>query len=191
MKTRVWALVLIVALFGSLAACGDDGDAGSDGAGSDVGTSGDGADDGDGDGGDAPADGSIDDPAPAGTATASVDGQDLTFDTVLASGCSIADDAIAFAFSNADGTVTIAAGLNNVGGDTWDGNIRVELPNPDGEGTLAYNTEPAQGITLAEGSVVVDGSSMTYAGPMLFQPPNDGSNPSPESVGDGTISATC
>lgn len=186
MKWRVTAMVLIVALFTSMAACGDDD---SGGASPDGGSTEGPADGGD-DGVDAPSGGSIDDPAPPGTATASVDGQDLTFDTVLASGCSIAGDAITFGFSNADGTVTIAAGLNP-NGDDWDGNIRVELPNPEGEGTLAYNTEPAEGITLPPGSVVVDGSSMTYEGPMLFQPPNDGSNPPPESVGDGTIRATC
>lgn len=88
----------------------------------------------------------------------------------------------------ADGVTTLAAGLNHADGD-WMGAMRVDIPNPDGEGVIGYSPRPVEGITLATGSVVVDGSSMSYSGPM--QPPNDGNNPPPVEVGDGTISATC
>ena len=56
---------------------------------------------------------------------------------------------------------------------------------------IAYYPTPAEGATLQAGSVAVDGTSMSYSGPMLMQPPNDGSNPPPVDAGTATISATC
>ncbi len=134
--------------------------------------------------------GAVVDPAPAGQASASVDGQDIAFDQVLAGGCTISDDAITYGFAAVDGVTTLAAGLNRMDGE-WLGSISVDVPNPDGEGLIGYYPAPAEGATLEEGSVAVEGSSMSYSGPMLMQPPNDGSNPPPVEVGDGTISASC
>ena len=44
---------------------------------------------------------------------------------------------------------------------------------------------------LDESLFTVDGSTMSYSGPMLKQPANDGSQPPPVEVGEGTIRATC
>lgn len=189
MKRLLVAMLVAVALLG---ACGDDDgeEASSSEAASDVdsGSAGDGmADDADGDNASG---GAVVGPAPAGQAMASVDGQEITFDEVLAGGCSISDEAITYGFAAADGVTTLGAGLNHMDGE-WMGSIAVDVPNPDGEGVIGYYPAPVEGASLAEGSVVVDGSSMSYSGPMLMQPPNDGTNPPPVDIGDGTISATC
>ena len=189
MKRFSIAMLVIMALLG--ACSDDDGDetssseAASDGGGAS-------ADEGmadDTDGGDSSG-GEVVGSPPAGQAAVSVDGQDITFEEVLAGGCSISDDAISYGFAAADGVTTLGAGLNNMEGE-WVGSIAVDVPNPDGEGVIGYYPAPVEGASLAEGSVAVDGSSMSYSGPMLMQPPNDGSNPPPVDIGEGTISASC
>jgi hypothetical protein len=188
MKQVLGAMLVMVMLS---AACGDDGDETSSGeAATAVDSSSadnDMADDNDGD--DASS-GAVANQAPAGQASVTVGGQDIAFDEVLAGGCTISDDAITYGFAAADGVTTLAAGLNRMDGE-WLGSIAVDVPNPDGEGVIGYYPAPAEGATLEEGSVAVDGSSMSYSGPMLMQPPNDGTNPPPVEVGDGTISVTC
>lgn len=134
--------------------------------------------------------GAVVDPAPAGQATASVDGQNITFDMDLGGGCSISGESITFGLAATDGVSTIAGGMNRSDG-VWMGSILIKVPNPDGEGFVQYDPAPVEANILQEGSVAVDGSSMTYSGPIRMQPPNDGSNPPPVAVGDGTISATC
>ena len=190
MKT---SLVAMVALFALLSACGsDDGgdDASSNDVAADPGTSSADSDPADGADGEDASGGAVVDPAPAGKATVSVDGRDITFEEVLFDSCAISDDAVTYGFAAADGVTTLAAGLNHMDGD-WLGSIAVDVPNPDGEGVIGYYPAPAEGATLEKGSVAIDGSSMSYSGPMLMQPPNDGSNPPPVDVGTGTISATC
>ena len=132
------------------------------------------------------------DAPPPGTATASVDGLDLTFDVPNEfSPCSIGDDAITFGFGVDGEDYTLAAGANRVDGG-WIGSIALDVANPDGEaGPIAYYPAPGENGVLDDSLFTVDGSSMSYSGPMLKQPANDGSLPPPVSVGDGTIRATC
>lgn len=122
---------------------------------------------------------------------------DISFEEVLVGGCSISDVAITYGFVAADGVTTLAAGLNNADSE-WLGSIAADVPNPDGEGVIGYYPTPAVAARLQARSVAVDGTSMSYSGPMLMQPPNDGSNPPndgsnppPVDVGTGTISAAC
>jgi len=182
-------MLVTVALLG---ACSDDNgdETNSNEAASDTDTSSTDGDVAGDNAGDDASGGEVVDPVPAGTATVSIDGRNISFEEVLAGGCSISDDAITYGFAAADGVTTLAAGLNNSDGE-WLGSIAVNVPNPDGEGVIGYYPTPAEGATLEEGSVAVDGLSMSYSGPMLMQPPNDGSNPPPVDAGTGTISASC
>lgn len=134
--------------------------------------------------------GAVLDAAPAGEGTASVDGLDISFVTDVSNGnCLISDESITFGFAAADGVTTMAGGMNRSSGQ-WAGSILIRVPNPDGEGFIQYYPATVEGGTL-QGSIGVDGSSMVYSGPIEMQPVNDGSNPPPVDVGDGTISATC
>lgn len=187
MTRLLMAMLMMVVLLG---ACSDDDETASGEVGSDADATSVEDDTADDNGDATGSGGAVVGPAPAGQATVSVDGQDIAFEEVLASGCSISDEAVSYGFAAADGVTTLAAGLNHMDGE-WMGSIAVDVPGPDGEGVIGYYPKPAEGATLEEGSVAVDGSSMSYSGPMLMQPPNDGSNPPPVEVGDGTISATC
>jgi hypothetical protein len=70
--------------------------------------------------------------------------------------------------------------------------IALSIANPDEEpGPVGYYPAPGQNGILDESLFAVDGASMSYVGPMLKQPANDGTNPPPVDVGTGTISATC
>ena len=193
MKRVIVAMVAVVALLG---ACGgDDSDESSStdgvaetGAGS--------AGDGDASSGNdsSSGDGSTNeviDAAPPGQATASVDGLDLTFELPGALACSIADDAITFSYRIGDNDVTLGAGANRVDGG-WMGSIALNVADPVNEvGPIAYYPTPGSNGILDESLFAIDGSSMSYSGPMLKQPANDGSTPPPVDVGTGTISATC
>jgi hypothetical protein len=156
-------------------ACGDDdsGEAQSDG----------------GDGGTAVASGGAEvvDPQPPGQAKAVVDGREFTFTEPGALDCLIAEGSLTFSFRIGDNEVTLGAGANR--SDTgWLGSIDLRIANPDGEdGPVSYFPDLA-----ANGdAVAIDGNSMSYSGPMQKQPPNDGSNPPPIDIGNGTISVTC
>lgn len=131
--------------------------------------------------------GEIVNPQPAGQAHVSVDGLDYTMQEPGGLACTISDDAITFSFRIGDNEVTLGAGANLY--DTgWLGNIRTTVGNPPGEdGPVAYFPDLA-----ANGAgLTIDGNSASYSGPMQKQPANDGSNPPPINVGDGTISVTC
>ena len=186
-------LVVVLSTVALVVACGnDDGGETSPSeaaAQADTSSADDEAVEGDG-GGDDASGGAVAEPAPSGQATASVDGVELAFEEVLTSGCSISEERITYAFVAADGVTTLAGGLNRIDG-AWLGSIAIDVPNPDGEGILGYYPAPTNDGTLEDGAVAVDGSSMSYSGPMLLQPVNDGSNPPPISVGEGTVSATC
>ena len=111
-------MLATVALLG---ACGDDNDdeTSSNEAASDTDTS---STDGDvpaDNAGDDASSGAVVDPAPAGTATVSIDGQNISFEEVLAGGCSISDDAITYGFVAADGVTTLAAGLKPTTASGW------------------------------------------------------------------------
>lgn len=139
--------------------------------------------------GGAPSD--IADPAAPGQATAAVDGLDFTFELPGALECSINDDAITFSYRIGDNEITLGAGANRVDGG-WMGSIALDVANPEGEpGPIAYYPAPGENGILDASLFAVDGTSMSYSGPMLKQPANDGSNPAPVDVGTGTVSATC
>ena len=101
--------------------------------------------------------------------------------------CTIADDSITFSFRIGDNEVTLGAGANLY--DTgWLGAITLTVGNPAGEaGPISYFPD----LAANGGGLAIDGSSLSYSGPMQKQPANDGSNPPPVDVGDGVISVTC
>lgn len=133
------------------------------------------------------ASGDVTDPQPPGQAYASVDGLEFTFTERGGVACSISEDAITFSFIIGDNEVVIGGGANHEDGE-WFGSMRLDVANPDTEpGPISYFPD-LMGVTSG---IAVDGQSMSYVGPMQKQPANDGSNPPPVDVGDGTFSATC
>lgn len=183
---RLHVLIVLVAL--AAAACGG---AASDGDATDTGTDGTVAgtesnDDGGGDSGSSA--GQIVDQQPAGQATASVDGSEFTLDVSPALDCSITPEGVTFAFWVGDNSVVLGGGANYYDEDGWLGHIELSVAEPEGQdGPVAYFIDmESDGDRIA-----VDGDSFSYSGPMLKQPPNDGSNPAPVDAGDGTFSATC
>jgi hypothetical protein len=124
---------------------------------------------------------------PAGQALVSVEGQDYMMQEPGALACSISDESITFSFRIGDNEVTLGAGANLY--DTgWLGNISMTVANPTTEpGPIIYLPD----LAANSDSLVVDGDSASYSGPMRKQPRNDGSNPPPVDVGDGIISVTC
>lgn len=183
---RIMALMAALALV--LAACGG-GDS-SDDEGTDTGTDGTAAgvessdDNGDNDSGS----GEVVDPQPPGQATVSVDGQEFVFETIGPGGCIIETDRLQYSFVNEETSATIAAGANFTD-DGWQGDILMRILDEEGR-PVQYYLQSEEGLMVL-GGIAVDGDSMSFSGPMEMQPPNDGSNPPPVDVGDGTISATC
>lgn len=126
-------------------------------------------------------------PQPPGQAIALVDGLEYTLTEPGGFPCSITPDAISIAFRIGDNEVILGGGVNLY--DTgWSGGIDLRVANPDGEqGPISYFPDPA---TIGNG-IAIDGESMSYVGPMQKRPANDGSNPPPVNVGEGSFSATC
>lgn len=130
----------------------------------------------------------VDAPSP-GQATASVDGKDFSFELPGGVACNIANDEFSFSFRIGDNEVTLGGGGFFQGNSEWGGFITIAVGEPEGEqGPVQYLASLADHGASA---LAFDGNSMSYAGPMQKQPPNDGSNPLPIDVGDGTISVTC
>lgn len=124
---------------------------------------------------------------PPGQAIVFVDGLELLFDEPGGVGCIIEDDSFSFSFRIGDNEVTLGAGVIRAA-DAWMGAIDLVVANPDGEdGPIAYFPN----LTDNSDRVSVDGNSMSFVGPFMKQPPQDGSNPTPVDVGEGTISVTC
>ena len=116
-----------------------------------------------------------------------VDGQEYTLTDPGAIACTIEQDSLTFSYRIGDNEVTLGGGANLY--DTgWLGGVDLRVANPASEpGPINYFPDLA-----AHGdAVAIDGASMSYSGPMQKQPANDGSNPPPIDVGDGTISFTC
>lgn len=135
----------------------------------------------------APASGDVVNRQPAGQATVTVDGQDFTLTEPGALECTVMPDAITFSFRIGDNETTLGAGANLYDAG-WLGSIDLRIANPAGEaGPVNYFPDLAANID----GVAIDGDSMSYSGPMQKRPANDGSNPPPVDVGDGTISVTC
>ena len=123
----------------------------------------------------------------SGTALVTVDGLEFMFTEPGGLACSISSDAITFSYRIGDNEVTLGGGANRYD-EGWLGSIDVRVAEPGTEpGPVSYYPlldENGDGIAI-------DGDSMSYSGPMVRQPANDGSQPEPVDVGDGVISATC
>lgn len=166
-------LILAIALV--LMACGggSSGDNGDDGASSDGGGSG-------------AVSGNVVDKQAPGEGYASVEGQEYELTVSPALGCEIGPEAVTFSFWVGDNSIVLGGGANNDGG--WIGHIELTVFEPEGqEGPVSYFPD----LTEHGDRIAVDGDSMSYSGPMMKQPPNDGSNPPPVDVGNGTFSVTC
>ncbi|MEZ5176574.1 MAG: hypothetical protein R2823_10275 [Acidimicrobiia bacterium] len=120
-----------------------------------------------------------------GKASVSVDGQEFNLTMSPALECTIAPDTITFAFWVGDNSTTLGGGAN-LYDDGWLGNLRLATVDDEGLPVSYYPDD-----TAMDSGIAVDGDSMSFSGPMLMQPPNDGTNPPPVAVGDGTISVTC
>lgn len=129
------------------------------------------------------------DPPPPGHATVSVDGQEFNFELPGALDCLIEADTFRFSYRIGDNEVTLGAGANRYEETGWAGNISMIVADPAGQtGPTTYS--PATG-SMNDAAFAFDGNSMSYSGPMQKTPPNDGSNPPPIDVGEGTITITC
>lgn len=170
--SRHLGVVLVVGLL--VVACGGNGDTTSDGATSDADSSDSGS-----------ASGDVVDVQPAGQAHVSVDGEEWTFDLPAQGDCILESDTITFGFLMSDTANTIAGGAN-LTDDGWLGDIRTTVINDE---LQPVNYYPADGAM--DNGITIDGGSMSFSGPMLMKPPNDGTNPPAEDVGEGTISVTC
>ncbi len=127
------------------------------------------------------------DAAAAGTAHVVVDGYDVTLDEQGALACSITEDSVTFSFRQGDNEITLGGGANRMDSG-WLGSIEFRVADPESEpGPVTYFPD----LQTSGAGLTVSGQSATYSGPLLKQPPNDGSNPEPVDAGDGTISATC
>lgn len=154
-------------------ACGGNGDTASDGDTSDADSGGSGG-----------ASGDVVEAQPAGQAYVSVDGEEFTLDTPGLTDCNVAQDTFTFSFVIGDNDVGLAGGAN-LYEDGWLGDIVLRVVRDN----LPYQYYPDEGGL--DSGLAINGDSISYSGPMLMKPPNDGSNPPAESVGDGTISVTC
>jgi hypothetical protein len=172
-------LLLPVVSMVAIAACGGAGtDAASDGSGGGVGaptTAGGGAGSG----------GAIVDQQPPGTGFASVDGQEFTLQTPGGLACKVSDEEFTFSFIQGDNEVTIGGGAS-IQANGWFGSVSMRIVMDDG------TTEYAAQINDHPEAVAVDGSSVSYSGPMVkYLPAPPGELPDPIDIGDGVFSATC
>lgn len=123
--------------------------------------------------------GQVVDVQPPGQASASVEGEQYTFDTVGPVGCDITDSEFNVGFLKGDNEVSFIAGGSGSGSD-WRGRIDVNVQTTDG--IVNYFAE------LSSGAVAVDGQSMSYSGEWQVLRPGESEA---QSVGDGTLSVTC
>lgn len=168
---RIRRLVLTLSATLILVACG-----GSDGEG--------GGDSSDGGSGEGAISGTVVDQQPPGQAVVSVDGEEFTFETPGLTDCNVEPDTFTFSYVIGDNDVGLAGGAN-LYENGWLGDITLRVFRDN----LPYQYFPDQ--DALDDGIAISGDSISYSGPMLMRPPNDGSNPPPESVGDGTISVTC
>jgi hypothetical protein len=179
MKRTMTVLTILLALV--LAACGG-GDSGGDDPNTGTADTVAGAD---ADSGSSPGD--VVDVQEPGQASVTVDGKEYELDVSPAVDCAIAPDSVTFAFWVGDNSVVLGGGAN-LYEDGWLGSIDLRISEPEGQdGPISYFPDQD---SLDDG-IAISGDSMSYSGPMMMQPPNDGSNPEPVGVGDGTISVTC
>jgi hypothetical protein len=177
---RRFVLFAVLALV--VTACGGDDGGATDGA---SGGESSGSDSGQSDGGDAASSGNVVNVQAAGEAHVSVDGKEFTLTGGPSLDCNIGPEVITFAFWVGDNSTTLGGGAN-LYDDGWLGDIRLSTVDDEGLPLSYYPDDGAMNSGIA-----ISGDSMSFSGPMLMQPPNDGTNPPPVSVGSGTISATC
>ena len=108
--------LLLTTVLGALLTVGCGGDSEGDG-----GSSADGAS----------SSGGVINPPPPGQATVSVDGQQFSFTEPGGVGCNVDDDGFSFSFRIGDNETTLGAGGIRTG-DSWGGEIRMTIANPDG-----------------------------------------------------------
>ena len=144
------------------------------------------------DGGEAPMDGGGEasspvDAAPPGQALVTVDDQEFTFELPGGVACNIQEEEFGFSFRIGDNEITLGGGGFH-SGSGWGGDVSLNIPEPEGDvGVTQYFIDMAEhGDQLK-----IDGNSLTYSGPWMMRPPNDGSNPPPVAAGEGTLSVTC
>jgi hypothetical protein len=129
--------------------------------------------------------GAVVNPQPAGQAAASVDGQDLTFNTPGGIACKVSADEFSFSYIIGDNEITMGGGASIQGGQ-WFGSLSMRMTSDEG------TTEYVAKLNDNPGGVAIDGSSVSYSGPMeKFLPAPPGELPEPIEVGDGVFSATC
>jgi hypothetical protein len=75
--------------------------------------------------------GDVINPPPPGQATVSVDGQQFSFTEPGGVRCNVDDDGFSFSFRIGDNETTLGAGGIRTG-DSWGGEIRMTIANPDG-----------------------------------------------------------
>ena len=127
------------------------------------------------------------DAAPAGQAMATVDGREFSWDLPGAVPCDIQEGEFSFAFRSDANDTTLGGGGFRSDSD-WGGEILITVPEPQGEiGVTQYF------VNLAENGDGLDirADGLTYSGPWMMRPPNDGSNPPPVDAGEGTLTLTC
>lgn len=122
---------------------------------------------------------------PAGQAAASVDGLEFTLTTPGGLACNVTDEEFSFSFIIGDNEVTMGGGATNDDGEWW-GSLSLRVVADDG--TTEYVAKLLDNPTR----IAVDGSSVSYAGPMeKYSPAPPGELPQPVDVGDGVFTATC
>jgi len=136
-------------------------------------------------GGGASSGGQVVDRQPPGTGYASVDGQEYTFTTPGGVACKVSDDEFSFSFIQGDNEVTIGGG-GSIQANGWFGSVSMRIISAND------STEYAAQINDNPDAVAVDGSSVSYSGPMVkYLPAPPGELPEPIDVGNGVFSATC
>jgi hypothetical protein len=122
-----------------------------------------------------------------GEGYASVAGREYNLVVSPALPCEITPEAVTFSFWVGDNSIVLGGGAN-LYDDGWLGSMQLTLFEPDGEeGPIYYYPD----FTEHGDRIGIAGDSMSYSGPLLKQPANDGSNPPPVDAGNGTFSATC
>jgi hypothetical protein len=120
--------------------------------------------------------GSVVDPQPAGQASVSVDGIEVTLDELGATDCTMGGDEFGFSFRTADNALTLGAGGVFTEGSGWAGSLRLIVADPYNEYVVDLSQVDASNLAFS-------GSSMSYQGPWI--------RGAGEDAGTGTVSVTC
>ena len=99
--------------------------------------------------------------------------------------CVVEEDEFAFSFVIGDNEVVLGGGgFRN--DDEWLATTDLRIANPSGEpGPISYFP------VIDSFEIGIGRDSVSIAGPIQKRPANDGSNPPPVDVGEGTFTFTC